>query len=44
LALEENYYLLDFNEEAVNSYIQEHDTGEDQKEDDEDDEGCEEAF
>ena len=45
LALEENYYLLDFNEEEVKTYVAEHE-GEEQKpeDEDEDDEGCEEAF
>jgi len=44
LALEDNYYLLNFNEDEVTTYVSEHE-GEDTKpEEDEDDEGCEEAF
>ena len=46
LALEEQYYLLNFDQQEVESYIHEHFTGEDQTKpaDDEDDEGCEAAF
>ena len=45
LTLEENYYLLDFNESEVQTYVAEHE-GEEPKaeEEDEDDDGCEEAF
>jgi hypothetical protein len=45
LSLEENYYLLDFNEDEVASYIEEN-VGKDTtaQEEDEDDEGCEDAF
>ena len=45
LSLEDNYYLLDFNEDEVATYVQEHEGDEPKAEDDdEDDEGCEEAF
>lgn len=46
LALEENYYLLNFKEEETANYINEH-AGEEQKpaeDEDDEDEGCEEAF
>jgi len=43
LALEDNYYLLNLNEEEVANYITEH-HGAEEKEEDEDDDGCEEAF
>lgn len=44
LALEENYYLLDFNEESVANYVSERDGVETKQDDEEDDDGCEEAF
>jgi coatomer subunit beta' len=44
LALEENYYQLDFNEDQVQAYVSEHEGVEEKPEDEEDDDGCEEAF
>jgi len=47
LALEDNYYFLNFDSDQVNNYIASKEPTElDQgkKQDDEDDEGCEEAF
>ena len=44
LALEENYYLLNFNQEEVTNYVNENEGKDTTAEDDEDDEGCEEAF
>lgn len=45
LALEENYYLLNFSETEVLNYVNENEGKVTKPEDeDEDDEGCEEAF
>jgi len=45
LALEDNYYLLNFNDQEVINYVLEKEGQETKAEDeDEDDEGCEDAF
>ena len=44
LALEDNYYSLNFNEAEVQTYVEEHEGEEKPEEEDEDDEGCEDAF
>lgn len=43
LSLEENFYLLDFNEDEVVNYVNEQE-GADKQGDEEEDEGCEDAF
>jgi len=44
MALEEQFYLLNYDAEQVKEYINQKDPHQEQQEEDEDDEGCEEAF
>jgi coatomer subunit beta' len=44
MALEEQFYLLNYDADQVKEYINQKDPHQEQQEEDEDDEGCEEAF